>query len=323
MPSEGEKRLRLAIESIQLTSGMDKVIDSRQLRAFVTLARAGSYTKTATQLGLTQSAISHSIKHLEDDLGCALFHRVGRKVTLSPHGKRFLHHAEIILQEMAQARVAMHALDQVDRGRLRLGCSLAASQFILPGVLREFKECFPKYVISVSPADTPEAVTLLEQGGIDLAICLQPPDLRKFTARKIFVDELCLMTGPMHPWAATGQVSRSQLGQQHYILYDRRSLTFQMIESYLGRHGVKLKSFIELPSMEAMKELVKLGLGVGIAAPWVARKELAEKSIVALPLGRGAPRRQWVVAALRHRSLSLAEETFIGLCEAVGVEFER
>ena len=69
--------------------------------------------------------------------------------------------------------------------------------------------------------------------------------------------------------------------------------------------------------MEAIKELVKLGLGISIAAPWTARAEIEEKSLVALPLGRRKLRRRWGILHWRARRLSLAEETFVGLCESV------
>ncbi len=68
--------------------------------------------------------------------------------------------------------------------------------------------------------------------------------------------------------------------------------------------------------MEAIKELVKLNLGVSILAPWIARKELAEKSLVELPLGRKKLRRKWGILHWKDRRLSLPEETFVGLCKS-------
>ena len=77
-----------------------------------------------------------------------------------------------------------------------------------------------------------------------------------------------------------------------------------------------LNTVIELGSMEAIKELVKLGLGVGILAPWIARKEIEEGSLIALPLGRRKLQRRWGVLHWRGKRLNLAEDTFVGLCEA-------
>jgi DNA-binding transcriptional LysR family regulator len=90
-----------------------------------------------------------------------------------------------------------------------------------------------------------------------------------------------------------------------------------MVEEYFRKEDIVLHSLLDLGNMEAIKELVKLGLGISIVAPWQARKELLEGSLVALPLGRRKLRRRWGVLHYRGRRLNLAEETFIGLCESV------
>jgi molybdenum-dependent DNA-binding transcriptional regulator ModE len=118
-------------------------IDSRQLRAFAALARTGSFTIAAKKLFLSQSAVSHSMKALETDVGCRLFDRVGKKVSLTQAGETLLHHAEKILGEMQNARSALYDLGKWGRGRLRIGASTTACQYILPPVLRQFKESFP------------------------------------------------------------------------------------------------------------------------------------------------------------------------------------
>ncbi len=96
-----------------------------------------------------------------------------------------------------------------------------------------------------------------------------------------------------------------------------------MVERFLAEEGVELRSYIEFGSMEAIKQMVKLGLGVSILAPWIAPAELAEGSLVALPLGRRKLKRRWGILHWRGRRLSLAEETFIGLCRPVAEELHQ
>ena len=86
---------------------MKSILDSRKLLAFVTLARCGSFTQTARELFLTQSAVSHAIKSLEQELDRRLFDRLGRKARLTPAGHRLLDHADRILMEMQNARAAL------------------------------------------------------------------------------------------------------------------------------------------------------------------------------------------------------------------------
>jgi DNA-binding transcriptional LysR family regulator len=101
------------------------------------------------------------------------------------------------------------------------------------------------------------------------------------------------------------------------VLYTKASYTFRLVNDYLRAEGGATGPVIELGSMEAIKELVKIGLGVGILAPWVARAELESGALVDLPLGPRRLRRRWSVACLRGRKLPLGEETFVGLCQEV------
>lgn len=87
------------------------ILDSRKLLAFATLARVGSFTLAAKEMGLTQSAVSHAIKALERDLECRLFDRMGRMVTITPAGRQLLSHTDIILTEMQTARSDMAAFN--------------------------------------------------------------------------------------------------------------------------------------------------------------------------------------------------------------------
>src|SRR5205823_722972 len=104
-------------------SYMSHPIDSRQLRAFSILARTASFTETARELNLTQSAVSHAIKALEEEVRCRLFDRMGKKVMLTQAGEQFLTHAEKILEEMSTARERLAQLGKWGRGRLRIGAS--------------------------------------------------------------------------------------------------------------------------------------------------------------------------------------------------------
>lgn len=296
---------------------MDHPIDTRQLRAFVCLARSGSFTKAGRELHLTQSAISHAIKSLETDLGSQLFHRQGKSVHLTHAGRELLPHAETILQSMTHARSVLGTLDQTPRGKLRIGCTTAAAQFILPTVFREFKESFPLYEIKVVTGETPDTIERLIKNQIDLAVSLRAPDVSKLNCHSIFDDELEFLVSPLHPWAQKAPKLKDA-ATETFIVASRNSLNFAMIQEFFMKQGVRLNNFIELGSSEATKELAKLGIGVAIAARWIARSEIAAGQLVALPMPKGKLKRRWVVSALRGRPFNLPERTFIGLCEEVG-----
>lgn len=298
---------------------MKPTIDSRQLYAFAALARRGSFTLAAKDLFLTQSAVSHAIKALEDDVGCRLLDRVGRRVMLTQAGEQFLRHTERILREMEAARTGLDTLTKWGHGRLRVGASTTACQHLLPAVLREFRQSYPKCVIRIEPGDHGQQLELLRAGQIDLALIIEPPQtvLTEFNFVPLFQDELRFLVAPLHPWAKLGRAPRDTIEHETLVLYNKTSYTFRLVGDYFREEKIMLSNFIELGSMEAIKELVKIGIGAGVIAPWIARTELETGSLVSLPLGNRKLRRRWGVAHLKGRRLALAEETFVGLCSSV------
>lgn len=301
---------------------MTQPLDTRQIRAFATLARRGSFTMAARELHLSQSAVSHSMKALETDLGCRLFDRMSKKVLLTQAGEQLLQHADKILLEMSAARESIQQLNKWGHGRLRVGASTTACQYILPEVLHEFKKSYPQAMIHVEPGDTREALELLRTSQIDLAISLEPKRDDDFDFVPLFTDEMYFVMAPSHPWALTGRVVREEISRQHYVLYNKNSFTFELVEEYFRGEDMVLNMIMEFGSMEAIKELVKLGLGVSILAPWIARKELEVGELVSLPLGRRKLKRGWGILHWRGRRLTMAEETFINLCRAHTQRFE-
>ena len=295
---------------------MTAPLDSRQLRAFSILAETGSFTETARRLHLSQSASSHAIKALEEEVGCRLLDRVGKKVILTQAGEQLLAHANKILETMASARGELEHLGKWGRSRLRIGAITTACEHILPGVFREFKESFPACSIHIETGDTPHLLDMLRNHRIDLALAMEPRQEELFEFRSLFTDELKFLVGPLHPWAIAGRVNGTEITNQNYIVYRKGSYTEQMVVDYFKEDNRVLQSTIEIGSMVAIKEMVKIGIGVSILAPWIAKKELNEKSLVALPLGRRKLRRHWGILYSRYRHLSLAEETFVGLCKS-------
>lgn len=296
---------------------MNRALDSRQLQAFVAVARRQSFTLAAKDLHLTQSAVSHALRALEEDVGCRLLDRVGRRVALTHHGEQFLQRAELVLREMERARAELEDLTNWGHGRLRVGGSVTACQHILPTALREFRQSFPKCSIRIEPGDQPAQLELLRRGSIDLAITIAPEDDREMEVIPLFEDELRLMVGPMHPWAQAGKATREQLAEETLILYNKSTRTAALVAEHFRREGFVPNNAIELGSVEAMKELVKAGVGAGVFAPWIVRDDLAAGRLHSLPLGRRLLKRRWAIVHLAHRRLSLGEETFVGLCHSV------
>ncbi len=256
------------------------------------------------------------MKALENDSGCRLLDKLGKKVVLTQAGEQLLQHATRILQENDNAREALAHLGKWGQGRLRLGATTTACQHIIPSVLREFKESFPDHAVTIEPGDTPHLIEALLTQRIDLAISLEAEKEPKLEFHPLFTDELQFIVSSLHPWARSQKVERADIPRQNYILYNKRSVTFRLIEDYFRRESMVLNTVFEVGSMEATKELVKIGLGVSIFAPWIAQREIEQGSVSALPLGRRKLQRHWGILHWHGKRLTLAEETFIGLCKS-------
>lgn len=293
---------------------MHDLLDSKQLRTFVSLARTGSFTATAKEVFITQSAVSHSMRALENELGCRLLNRVGKKTTLTLEGEQLLRHAQKIISDMMAARASLDRLGKWGETRLRIGASLSACQHLLPGILREFKQAHPKCRVSLEPGDSPALAEAVRDQRIDLALALTPQREPALDFEPLFTDELMFIVDPQHPWVDAGGVARPQIAQQNFILYSRASQTFRAVENYFRDEGIALNATMELGSIETIKELVKIGLGISVLATWIAQPELKAGTLVALPLGRRKLKREWGILHSRNRELSLVESEFVRLC---------
>lgn len=255
------------------------------------------------------------MKALEEDVGCRLLDRVGKKVFLTQAGEQLLAHSEKILREMRNARESLQQLGKWGKGRLRLGASTTACQHIIPNALTEFKRRYPDCAINIEPGDTSHMIEALLGNRIDLAISLKPQGDDPIEFRPLFTDELQFLVSPQHPWAKNGHAPREEAAKQNFVLYNRSSVTARLIDDYFRQERIVLNTCIELGSMEAIKELVKLNLGVSIVAPWIAREEIADGSLVALSMGRRKLKREWGIILLQDRRLGLPEETFIMIAQ--------
>jgi DNA-binding transcriptional LysR family regulator len=202
---------------------------------------------------------------------------------------------------------------------LRIGASVTGCEHILPEVLREFRQSYPKCVVRIEPGDHAHQLALLRTGQIDLAVMLEPAPaaLAEITVATLFSDELRFLVAPDHPWAKLGRAPREKIETESLIFFSKTSQTFRLVAEYFIEQKIALSDSIEVKSMDAMKELAKVGHGVAVMATWLAREELDSGALISVPLGSRKLRRRWVVACRKGRRLALAEETFIGLCEAL------
>jgi LysR family transcriptional regulator, low CO2-responsive transcriptional regulator len=286
----------------------------RHLVAFTTVLEAGGFTKAARALNLTQSALSHQIKTLEDQLGVEVFARIGKRTILTQAGEILLKHATMVLRQLADARQDLLELRDPGRGRLRISASGYSCYRLLPRILREFKAEYPRVELSVSADYTGEAVQHLLEGMSDIAILIAPSSVHSLTIVPLATDELFVTVPAGHPWAKRRRVRWTDLATQVLITYNKASQTHQLLLHRLAREGAGVPETMEVREAEAVTEMVKVGLGIAVLPPWVVQADLQAGRLIALPLGLKGLKRSWAIAYLHGRQWPPYGQAFIRIC---------
>lgn len=256
-----------------------------QLEAFLQVAHHRSFSRAAEALFLTQPSVTARIQSLEREIGERLFERSGRSVTLTDAGHAFIPHAQRALAAVQEGTDAIEAVRHGDIGSIRIGASSSIATYVLPGILKHFREVRPRVHVHLSTGQTEDIVEKLLAGETHVAIArlTQHPEVESL---HLYNDDLALVVAPNHPFAAQGQVTIAEAGKEPFLFFERSSSYHSLIYSMFLRAGVVPVSVMELDSMEATKHMVEAGLGVailpvvsverGIAAGQLTRVEIRD-----------------------------------------------
>ncbi|MGC4032368.1 MAG: LysR family transcriptional regulator [Tepidisphaeraceae bacterium] len=294
------------------------MIDVHSLRVFVSVAEKLSVTGAGEALGLTQSAVSHQVAKLERELKADLLERHGRTIRVTPAGLELVRAGREVIQRIdALAGVVRTAADP-NQGRLRVGATVTACQYLLPDPIRELRECFPGYALNIRPGDSAEVCRGIETGELDLGIVIGGKHVGKLPTQPLFRDELGLVCHPSHRFASLPKISAADLVGQQWVMYAQQSATFDLVERHLATLRVRIERPIELGSVEAIKELVKVGLGISALAKWATKADIEQGSLLWQPLPGRKLQREWLIVLPADRQPSLAEQCVVELCRTAG-----
>jgi DNA-binding transcriptional LysR family regulator len=196
-------------------------MELRQLDAFVAVARAGSFTRAADQLGVVQPAVSQAVRRLEEELGLTLFERTSRRVTPTAAGAAFLPHAEAVLTRLAEARHAAAALAAGEAGAIRVagtGGALATLRR-LQDALRQRHPDARLEVARVQPKPKLQAVL---DGELDAALTRSAPRTPGLAFIELATEPSCAVVAVDHPLAGAGRVALAQLAPFPLAVIARR-----------------------------------------------------------------------------------------------------
>ncbi|MDJ0943658.1 MAG: LysR substrate-binding domain-containing protein [Kiloniellales bacterium] len=234
-----------------------------QLRAFHGVASAGSFTRAAERLHVTQPTLSGQVKDLEQGFGVKLFERRGRGVATTELGGRLLTITRQIFGLEAEAEQLLSGARALTRGRLRIG---ADAPFLVLPLMAALQRRFPGIDLAVAFGNSQEVLRSLVEGRNDVAIL---PDVAKeprLHAQAFRRDRLVVFVERGHPWARRRSVHLRDLAEERLLLREVGSTTRAILERALRRARVRPSETLEIGSREAVREAAAAGLGVGVVA---------------------------------------------------------
>ena len=268
----------------------------QQLLAFVTVADEQNFTRAANKLHVSQPAISQHIQNLEQRLNVKLLDRTNKYVRLNRAGDVVYHHAKEILGLYGQLTRLVQDLKDEASGSLSIGASFTFGEYVLPHVVAEFRQTYPKIVPSIAVENTQAVVELVARGELDIGI-IEGSAMHNAGVDVIpFAEDTVVVVAPSHhPLTSQALVTTQEIGAECWIVRERGSGTREITDYVFRTYGIQPKTMIEYSSTQVIKESVEAGLGITILSKWAIRKELMCSTLRIVPLSDSPIRRQFSI----------------------------
>ena len=259
-------------------------IEFRHLRTIKAIHDEGGLAKAADRLHITQSALSHQIKGLEDQAGMELFVRRSKPMKLSPAGLRLLRLAEQILPQVAAMEEEFRAMQQGKVGRLHIAIEChACFEWLLP-VLEQFRVAWPDVDVDIRPGLQFEALPALMREEVDLVISSDPEDLPGVDFSPLFDYEPVFVASSEHPLAAKPFIMPEDFQDELLITYPMERTRLDVFSQFLKPAGVEPRAVRQVELSAVILLLVASNRGVTVLPDWVVREQRTNSSYVTRPL---------------------------------------
>lgn len=257
------------------------ILNIKQLDAFLLIAQLKNFTRAAAQLDMSQPAISFQIKSLEEELSITLFERTDKKVVLTEAGRLLYPNALQMVRMYNKIKAGIDDLREVKAGHLMLGAVPVAGECLLPPAIGGFREQFPGVTVSLQVGGSAQVAHWLKEREVELGISGTPVRAEGVECKPWITDHMAVVTPPWHPFKGE-EVPLASLTNESIIVREPGSGSRQALERELLKHNITLDQFagvLELGSIQAIINAVRLGLGIGVVSRWAAG-ELLEKDVL-------------------------------------------
>jgi len=249
-------------------------MDIQNIRAFLSVADSGSFSRAAEKLFITQPAISKRISTLEQELDSKLFDRLGKRVQLTQAGEALIPGYQRIMAEMDESRRIISNLREHVSGHLHFGTSHHIGLHRLPPVLRQYSKDYPKVELDIQFMDSEQAAELILKGSIELALITLPDNIDKsLTTIPVWLDTMQCVVANDHILAKNNFVTSKQLSQHGALLQSHNTHTRDIIDHALNLPS-ETKIIMESNYLETIKAMIQHGLGWGVLPDSMIDKHL-------------------------------------------------
>ena len=284
-------------------------MDLRQLEIIRAIADTGSFTAAGEKLHVSQSAISRQILLLEEELGEAVFHRIGRRIRITPAGESLLQLSHRVFQDLQDTVAGISERQESLKGTMRLVGGMTVCLYVFPALLAEVRRTHPSLDLKITVGSADRSVAMLRSGGADLGLVTLPIEAADLVSVPVLQEELLLITYPGHPLAKKRQIHPADLNKEPFILFEAGSVTRRLVDEFFTRERIEPDVVMETENVEIIKAMVRYGLGISII-PWqAAAADVAAEALFCRRIAGHALRRQtgWLYPKMSRLPRTVAE----------------
>lgn len=293
-----------------ITTGYVMMIDTELYRVFYTVAMAGTVSRAAANLHVSQPAVSKSVKKLEDLTGCTLFARSVKGVSLTSEGRILFDYVQQGFTHLQNGERVLKKIREKGEGVVRVGISNTLCRYYFLPRLEEFHRRYPGIRISIVNRSSPETLRLLEQGVIDFGVISIPRDASGFNFCELLTIRDIFVAGSRYPELRSPQ-SLAALAGYPLMMLEKNNATRDWIDGWLMAQQTELAPEIEIGSLDFLIEFARIGLGVALVIKNFVTKELSRGLLFEVPVEPAIPPRQIGIVTPKNLPLSIAAKTFI------------
>jgi DNA-binding transcriptional LysR family regulator len=287
------------------------MLNFNQLRTFYYAAKNLNFTVAASELFITQPAVTAQVKSFEEFCSLKLFKKKGRKLHLTDEGKALFDYAENIFKYEKEILNVIDDMKELKRGDLRLGTTKTYARYFMPFLISGFRKAYPHIKIHLDEGSSRDMIYSLVDLKNDVAVIARAEDHPDVSFFPFSREEMVIITSTDHPLATKKPVSFRQLVQEPFIMKEDGSGTQKLVEMLYARENCEPNVLMETSNTEFIKQLVMRGEGISFLVKEAVDAEIKEGKLTTIPLKGSKIFLDVSIAYLKDQNLSPAAEAFV------------